>query len=56
MRDFLGGRAFPLHDGRARRVEEAILLHGGDAESARDGYAALSGADQAALVDFVESL
>lgn len=55
MRDFLNGEAFLLHDGRARSVEEAILLHGGEADGARDRFDALPAADRAALLDFVET-
>ena len=55
MRRFLDGHAFLMHDGRARSVEEAILLHGGEARAARDAFAALSPAQRAALLDFVES-
>ena len=55
MRDFLNGDAFLLHDGRARSVEEAIRMHGGEAQAARDAFAALSASDRAALLDFVES-
>ena len=55
MRDFLAGDAFLLHDGRARTVEEAILEHGGEAEGTRGAYSGLDPADQAALLDFVES-
>ena len=55
MKQFLNGQAFLLHDARARSVEEAILLHGGEAQAARDAFAALSAADRAALLDFVES-
>lgn len=55
VRDFLDGNALFLHDGRARTVEEAILLHGGEAQAARDAFAALSATDRAALLDFVES-
>ena len=55
MRRFLDGQAFLLHDGRARSVEEAILLHDGEARTARDGFAALSAPQRAALLDFVES-
>jgi len=55
MRRFLNGDAFLLHDGRARGVEEAILLHGGEAQRARDAFAALTPAQRAALLDFVES-
>jgi CxxC motif-containing protein (DUF1111 family) len=45
-----------LHDGRARGIEEAILWHGGEAQAAREGYAALSKAEREALIRFVESL
>ncbi len=55
MRRFLNGDAFLLHDGRARTVEEAILLHGGEAQAARDRFAALPAAPRSALLDFVES-
>jgi CxxC motif-containing protein (DUF1111 family) len=55
MRNFLNGDAFLLHDGRARSVEEAILLHGGEAKRARDVFASASEANRAALLDFVES-
>jgi CxxC motif-containing protein (DUF1111 family) len=55
MRQFLNGEAFLLHDGRARSVEAAILLHGGEAQRARDAFVALSAARRAALLDFVES-
>ncbi len=55
MRDFLNGDAFLLHDGRARSVEEAILLHGGEAAGARAAYEALDATARAALLDYVES-
>jgi CxxC motif-containing protein (DUF1111 family) len=45
-----------LHDGRARTIEEAILWHGGEAQGARDAYAALSREEREALVAFVKSL
>lgn len=55
VRQFLNGRAHFLHDGRATSVEEAILLHGGEARGARDRFAALPAAARRALLDFVES-
>lgn len=55
MRDFLAGRAFLMHDGRAATVAEAILLHGGEAAGARNRFATLSAAERGALLDFVES-
>ena len=54
-REFLNGTLLLLHDGRAHSVDEAIRLHGGEATSARDAFLAMSSADQAALIDFVES-
>jgi CxxC motif-containing protein (DUF1111 family) len=55
MREFLNGQAFLLHDARARSVEAAILLHGGEAQAARDAFAGLSASEREALLDFVES-
>jgi len=55
MRQFLNGEALLLHDGRARSVEEAILLHGGEALASRNAFAALNAAQKKALLDFVES-
>jgi CxxC motif-containing protein (DUF1111 family) len=52
----VSGRAFFLHDGRARTLEEAILWHGGEAERARDAFAGLPAADRAKLIAFLESL
>jgi CxxC motif-containing protein (DUF1111 family) len=51
-----GGNARYLHDGRARTLPEAILWHGGEAQSARDAFAALSAAERDALVAFLMSL
>lgn len=45
-----------LHDGRARSLTEAILWHGGEAQSARDGFAALSSKERTDLISFLESL
>lgn len=55
MRQFLNGQALLLHDGRARTVEQAILLHGGEALASRNAFAALTPAQREALLDFVES-
>jgi CxxC motif-containing protein (DUF1111 family) len=54
-REFLNGQLFLLHDGRAHSVDAAVRLHGGEATAARDAYLAMPQADQAALVEFVES-
>jgi CxxC motif-containing protein (DUF1111 family) len=55
MRQVLNGDAFLMHDGRAGTIEQAILLHGGEGQRARDLFAALNAADKAALLDFVGS-
>ena len=56
LTQIVSGHTFLLHDGRARNVEEAILWHGGEAQAARDAYAALSPEERAALLAFVNSL
>jgi CxxC motif-containing protein (DUF1111 family) len=45
-----------LHDGRASTLDEAILAHDGQARRSRDRFAELSARDQAALIEFLESL
>ena len=55
MPRFLNGQVLLMHDGRARSVEEAILLHGGEAQRSRQAFAALSHEQRRALLDYVES-
>jgi CxxC motif-containing protein (DUF1111 family) len=55
MRRFLNGDAFLLHDGRAATVEQAILLHGGEAAASQLLFTQLSPSQRAALLAFVES-
>ena len=45
-----------LHDGRAPTVQEAILLHGGEATAARDAYLALDEKGRASVRVFLASL
>ncbi|WP_305838030.1 di-heme oxidoreductase family protein [Photobacterium leiognathi] len=45
-----------LHDGRARSVMEAVLWHGGEAQTSRDKVLQLSKSDRQALVAFLDSL
>lgn len=52
----VNGHTFFLHDGRARNLTEAILWHGGEAQTSRDGFAALVPDDRKALIAFLESL
>jgi CxxC motif-containing protein (DUF1111 family) len=53
---FLNGQMLLMHDGRARSVEEAILLHGGEGSGARSKFQALTPAQRRALIAYVESL
>ncbi|WP_425403284.1 di-heme oxidoredictase family protein [Hwanghaeella sp.] len=50
------GRFALLHDGRARSLEEAILWHGGEGETAREAFRTMAVGDRAALVAFLKSL
>ena len=52
----VSGHSFFLHDGRARNLTEAILWHGGEAEAARNAFAAANPEDRKALITFLESL
>ncbi len=49
-------RAPFLHDGRAPTVEQAILLHAGEAEGVRLNFQALSPEERQALLEFLSSL
>jgi CxxC motif-containing protein (DUF1111 family) len=51
-----GNNYFLLHDGRARSIEEAILLHGGEALPSNNKFQQLTAVDKAALIKFLESL
>ncbi len=51
-----GQQYFLLHDGRAKSIEEAIEMHGGEATGARDKYLLLSPADKEMLLTFLKSL
>lgn len=51
-----GGQYFLMHDGRARSIEEAILMHGGEAANSKTGYQNLSPQEKDALIIFLESL
>jgi CxxC motif-containing protein (DUF1111 family) len=51
-----GGRAFYLHDGRARSLREAIELHGGEAAASREAFRRLNPAEQELVLAFLRSL
>lgn len=54
--DAQGGTYFLMHDGRAKSIEEAILLHGGEAQNSKEEYQALSQEEKNQLITFLESL
>ena len=45
-----------LHHGRATLISEAILAHGGEAQTQRDSFEHLSAGDQATLLEFLLTL
>ncbi|MFW5921206.1 MAG: di-heme oxidoredictase family protein, partial [Polyangiales bacterium] len=45
-----------LHDGRADTLDEAIRMHGGEAQAARDAYMELTDVARHEIVDFLKSL
>ena len=47
---------FLLHDGRARNIEEAILWHGGEAQSSREAFKSLKKQERDDLLRFLERL
>ena len=51
-----GGGYFLLHDGRARSIEEAIVLHGGEGQESSERYQSLSDSEKRNLIRFLESL
>ncbi len=52
----VSGHTYFLHDGRARSLLEAVLWHGGEAQSQRDAVIDMPPEDRAALIRFLESL
>jgi CxxC motif-containing protein (DUF1111 family) len=51
-----GGRMHLLHDGRAKTLRDAIGFHGGESAASRAAFNALTPAEQALLIRFLESL
>jgi len=51
-----GGQYFLLHDGRAKSIEEAIVLHGGEANQVRNNFQQLNAEQKSRLLKFLESL
>ena len=51
-----GGQYFLLHDGRATSIQQAIEMHGGEAENSKQQFQNLSQSDKDAVLKFLESL
>ncbi len=51
-----GGSVHLLHDGRASSVEEAILLHGGEAEASKESFVQLDISEKDQVLKFLDSL
>ena len=51
-----GGQYFLMHDGRAKTIEEAILLHGGEATQSKNNFQSLTAEQKSQLIKFLESL
>ena len=55
-KDAQGGTYFLLHDGRATSIDQAIILHGGEAEQSKQNYVQLTSTEKEQLIKFLESL
>lgn len=51
-----GGNYFLMHDGSARSINDAIMMHNGEGAISKNNYSALSQQDKDALLKFLESL
>ncbi|MGH2666216.1 di-heme oxidoredictase family protein [Flavobacterium sp.] len=51
-----GGGYFLMHDGRAKSIEEAISMHGGEATNSKTAFHNLSQDDKNAVIRFLKSL
>lgn len=56
LTEVVNGHTFFLHDGRARNLEEAVLWHGGEAETSKTAFVNMSKEDREALILFLESI
>lgn len=55
-KDSQGGKVHLMHDGRAKSIEQAILLHGGEAEKSNQRFRVLKEEDKRMVITFLESL
>lgn len=52
----VNGHTHFMHDGRAKNLTEAILWHGGEAESSKNNFKSLDAQNRQYLLDFLNSL
>lgn len=51
-----GGNLFLMHDGRASSIEQAIIMHGGEANNSKNAFLNLTQSEKNALLKFIKSL
>ncbi len=51
-----GGQYFLMHDGRAKSIEEAIQMHGGESLQSKNSFTQLSQSERNSLLKFLKSL
>ena len=51
-----GGKYFLMHDGRAKSIDESILMHNGESLKSKNDYMLLSAAEKNDLTNFLKSL
>ncbi len=51
-----GGQYFLMHDGRAKSIEEAIQMHGGEAGASKNKFNQMNAAERNAIIKFLKSL
>jgi CxxC motif-containing protein (DUF1111 family) len=56
LTETVSGHTYFLHDGRARSLLEAVIWHGGEAETAKQRVIDMPPSDRDALIKFLESL
>jgi CxxC motif-containing protein (DUF1111 family) len=54
--DSQGGQFFLMHDGRAKSIEEAIIMHGGEATASKNKFVQMNTAEKNAILKFLKSL
>ncbi|MFV8271286.1 di-heme oxidoredictase family protein [Flavobacterium sp. GT2N3] len=51
-----GGNLFLMHDGRASSIEQAIIMHGGEAANSSNAFQKLTQSEKNAILKFIKSL